>query len=341
MDFDQYVPGNILYAARHHLKTTDGTVKSLVIGKTEYRQDYREGSENVAVFNVIAGFVQLNSSAVLVSDREHHCLRVVNRITRDTKHYMGTCTTSGYRDGENPLFHMPWGMVIDKKNPRIIYLTDSGNNAVRLVDMKHGNCSTIASRGMNGPRGLTFDWLGENLVISNGIGDYISTLNLKTGERHVTVGIPGAAGLRDENTTTSLLNAPTATIFISERLQFVADEENHVVRIVDLVNNGVYTICSGKQGEANGYICDCQVGRPLSLLYSDGYLHIGHLYGISKMRGIKLNKYVQHSVMPCPLSLNGVLTNNNYFRECKLAFENHIFMRTAYTDLIAILFSWL
>lgn len=285
MEPDKYVPGNILYAARHQLKTTDGKSTSLVIGKIVYGQYYKEGREEEAVFDVIAGFAQLNSSTVLVSDREHHCLRVVNRVTRDTKPYMGTCKTSGFRDGEQPLFSYPWGIVLDDRGSPKIYVADKGNHAIRMIDMTNGSCLTIASHGLNEPLSMTLDWFGHSLVVANGGGDFVGSLDIQTLAQHVVVGIPGQAGYRDGNISTSLFDSPKASVFISESLLLVADELNHVIRVVDLTNDEVYSICSGVEGNRDGYVCDCQVNNPLSLLYHNGYLYIGQEYGISRMRG--------------------------------------------------------
>lgn len=289
MEADKYIPGNVLYAASHQLQTTNGNSSSVIIGKLGDnfdRQSYQPGGEDTAKFDVIAGFVQLSPSMVLASDRGHHCLRTINRITRETEVFSGTCTKEGFTDGLKPLFRSPWGLILDERGLQKIYVSDYGNNAIRVINRKSGYCETIsASSVLNGPRSLSFDWSGQNLVIANGAGEFISHLNLDSNVHEVIIGVPGTAGYREESTTTSLLNSPSHIISISETLQLIADDENHRVRIVDLKNKELYTICSGIEENRNGYVSDCRIQNPLSLLYLDDYLYIGRRNGISRMRG--------------------------------------------------------
>ena len=79
---------NLLYSDGNSLKSGD----MIVVGLAEAFPGYIEGIGEIARFCHITGFVQLNSSTVLIVDSYNHCVRLVDRNSRQTLGFSGECT---------------------------------------------------------------------------------------------------------------------------------------------------------------------------------------------------------------------------------------------------------
>jgi hypothetical protein len=86
-------------------------------------QGYVKGVGKEARFRIIGGFLQLNTSAVMISDLVNNCLRLLNRETLSTSVFVGLCTAGGYRDGLNARLNGP-SAVIELLNSDALLLAD-------------------------------------------------------------------------------------------------------------------------------------------------------------------------------------------------------------------------
>lgn len=280
LEVDLYITGNILFMDELQVLTTDGSMTSVVAGGSE---GYIEGIGGEASFRQMRGFTQVNTSHVLVADSGNHCLRFINRITNKTSHYTGKCGTLGYRDGDDPLFDYPWGLTQHPTDSSKLYLSDHYNWAIRMIYLNNGICTTILARGgLNRPMSLKFDRKKKNLVIAN--THFIVRMSIETGEYRVSVGIStGDRGHYDKSATTSYFHWPRDSIFISENVQLIIDHDNFRLRVLDLISDKIYSICTGAGTTKDGDITECGLFNPNALLYLDGYLYVG-VDGISRMK---------------------------------------------------------
>lgn len=85
---------------------------------------------------------------IVVSDTGHHRIVIVgkNGIIEDV---IG-CGKQGFQDGScnNAQFNLPQGVVWE--NPCFIYVADTGNHAVRLINLEKRTVETVAGNGIQG-----------------------------------------------------------------------------------------------------------------------------------------------------------------------------------------------
>lgn len=109
---DKFIKGNLLFADRHALKSTDGSSTSTIAGSA-LSYGYVEGIGTTSRFNNIKDFIQLTDSTVLVIDLGNHCLRIINRFNNETAAYLGSCEHRGYTNGADPQFNLPYSVIFD------------------------------------------------------------------------------------------------------------------------------------------------------------------------------------------------------------------------------------
>ena len=78
MEFDEFIPGNILYTDRFSMKTTDGVSTQLVAGNPA-TGGFRDGKGLFARFRTIRGFTQISKTVVVLTDYDSSCLRQIDR----------------------------------------------------------------------------------------------------------------------------------------------------------------------------------------------------------------------------------------------------------------------
>ena len=88
------------------------------------------------------------SGAILVADRDNHCIRAIDTTNGFVSTRAGT-GTAGLENGERTVsqFNSPTGLTIDASNN--CYVADQGNHCIRLVDPE-GTTTTYAGSGQAG-----------------------------------------------------------------------------------------------------------------------------------------------------------------------------------------------
>ncbi len=87
--------------------------------------------------------VSFTSGALYVADTYNSKIKVIDTATGATTTFLGE--TAGWRDGTSPLFYEPGG--IDVAGGRL-WVADTNNHAVRVVDLASGATTTILIRGI-------------------------------------------------------------------------------------------------------------------------------------------------------------------------------------------------
>ena len=280
---DKFVEGNILFSDGHALKTSDGASLHPIVGNSKL-YGYEEGTGSFARFRYIGGIYQLNRTHVVVSDYGNHCLRMVHRETNHTTIFMGRCGVRGYRDGVNPLFSHPWSINLLSNNPLMVIVSDRGNNALRAVNLFNTNVSTLPlGYQLDDPRVAMFDDSRSALFVSS--GRQIAKVNLVDYSVENITG-NGTTGRNDGWFDEATFGVPQGMVKLSEKVLVVTDYHYDILRVLDLQQQSVRSILSGKTNrDADSDIRTGRVTRPRSLLFVDGFLYIGGWKVIKRVKG--------------------------------------------------------
>lgn len=282
----------LLFAVGHAVQWTDGTTTVGVVGLSG-NNGYAEGVGDAARFKNILGFVQLNRTSMIVTDYQNNCLRTVDRPTRQTSVFVGECQSSGEDDGRVAKFDGPSMLIKDFRDADKLLLVDRRNHAVRQIDIITRITTTLVPRsaGLQGPRCLVYDALYQSLIICEQAT--LSKYNLRTKTRTIIVDGQGFAdgALADAN-----VDVPRGAYFFSEDIFLLVDKNNHRLRLVNLRDDSVSSICTGANSNIDGPASSCARSEPRSLLVYRGKVYVGQSGAIS--------------IMPCelPLSLCGRLS---------------------------------
>lgn len=303
---DAYLPGNILFADEHSIKTTNGSLTTVVAGCSD-SGGYVEGAGEVARFSYILGFTQWKSDVIIVSDHGNHCLRSVDRQTTQTSRLVGQCGPdgSGFVNGVNARFKNPHALTV--LNESFVLVSDNLNDAIRLVDIDGGTVSTFTAH-IPSPKDMLMVRDGSIFYVVSGfsvavvdIASASFTILSATDRRFIR---PLGLDWLDEETMvlTDEMSAKISIILVSNNLvvqkcpedevwakeawwdnEKVEDDKNNTVRSCDLGNQfdgrgmQTYYMAVHKYGKdlyigGRGFIDVIQLGQVISgsdvLVYS-------------------------------------------------------------------------
>ncbi len=156
----------------------------------------------------------------------------------------------GRRDGtrDTALFAQPAGLATDGKR---LYVADSEISAIRMIDLADGNVTTLAGgdlfdfgdvngKGENArfqhPLGVAV--AGRKLYVADSYNHKLRTIDLRTRFVSNLIG-SGKPGL--QNDLPALFHEPGGLAYADGKL-FVADTNNHVVRVVEFEPTRVRTL---------------------------------------------------------------------------------------------------
>lgn len=203
-----------------------------------------------------------------------------------------------------PVVIPPWYDARAKpEGTQQVFLADSANQAVRLINLTTGVLTTVAGRvgssGSSGdggpatsaylfnPRGLALDVSTRRLYVADYGNHVIRRVELTTGIIQTVAGVLESSGSAElEGFATSVhMNFPTGlALDASGRHLYIADSGNHVIRLLDLELRKMSTI-AGKMGERGnwgngGHASKAQLNTPFALALHEaaGKLYISDLY---------------------------------------------------------------
>jgi sugar lactone lactonase YvrE len=106
----------------------------------------RDGSGDDARLQHPLGLA-LEGSRLFIADTYNHKIKVLDPRTRKVSTFAGT-GRPGQADGERASFYEPGGLSVARGR---LYVADTNNHAVRVVDLSTGKTSTLAIRGLLPP----------------------------------------------------------------------------------------------------------------------------------------------------------------------------------------------
>lgn len=269
----------LLYCGGNSLQSTDGTEPNLLLGSAD-ESGYREAAALRARFNRLSGFTQINETMIITVDQRNHCLRAVDRPSLSTHQFVGKCHYSGdFADGIDARFGNPHSVVHDLTSANKLLVSDEGNNAIRQVDITTRLTTTIVKSSiLRWPIGIAFDTSRENLLISS-----IDVIRKYDIQSHNLTNLTGSImwGFRDGRLAEALFNRPRDILPLSADVILVADKNNERLRIINLTDDSVSSLCAGDATERSISSQRCELVYPVSLCRkSGGTIYIGGINGI-------------------------------------------------------------
>jgi len=267
MELDKYKnDGSLLLGTSKGLLTTDGQTTSTL------------------VTFLVTGFTQLNTTHVVLVERNSHCIKLLTREDSNIKVMAGSCGTNGYKEGGVRVGQLsyPWGVQIDVRNPGKLLVTDQRNHAVRSVDMKTGELSTVINTGFSDPVGIL--WAGRQLLVANSV--YTSQVSWSGNGTVSNTLLAGSTTSRGDvigSFENARFDYPYDIEKLSGNLFLVADTENFKLKLMDMKKRIVGPVCF--KGEDPCTESSLLPNRPLSLLNEGGAIYVGMVKKIYKLSG--------------------------------------------------------
>ncbi|GAB3425288.1 NHL repeat-containing protein [Niabella aquatica] len=170
----------------------------------------------------------------------------------------------------------PAGLVPD--NSGHLYAADWGNSAVYKIDLANGSISTIVESTVDfySPGGMAYDGT-RYLYVALSSGRAIRRIDL-TDNTFITIAGDGTQGNENGQGSAARFKYPWGlALDVAAGNLYVADQENHTIRKIDLSTNTVSTIAglAGQQGSQNGQGSQARFDNPTGLaLGANGQLYV-------------------------------------------------------------------
>ncbi|MBU0707072.1 VCBS repeat-containing protein [Patescibacteria group bacterium] len=235
---------------------------------------YIEGvAESARFSNITSLAIDSAGDNLYVTDRWNNRIRKIDLSTQTSTLLAGgglDNTTgddeNGYLEGvgESARFNHPGGITISPDD-RYLYVTDSGNNRVRRIEIATGQTSLIAGSGeagnqdgvesaamFNKPFGITIDSSGHNLYIADENNHTIRRINLSSNSV-TTIAGTGSAGYSDAIGTNSVFSYPEYIAIDSIGNLYVSEVGSHRIRIIEANTHITKLVAgSGERSYHNG-----------------------------------------------------------------------------------------
>ena len=123
----------------------DGRVRTLVGGNLFDFGD-KDGSGNDVRLQHPLGLALWNDK-LLIADTYNHKIKLLDPAARSVKSFAGT-GKPGQADGAKPSFYEPGGLAVAGNK---LYVADTNNHAIRVVDLKTKETTTLQIKGLQPP----------------------------------------------------------------------------------------------------------------------------------------------------------------------------------------------
>ena len=272
--------GNLLLADQHSLKAVNIENRNVLsVTGVALEDGYAEGVGKNARFNVIAGFIQLPPSEIIVLDTRNHCVRSVHRKTQATNVIAGVCTSEGYAENNATLFRSPRSIILDVKNSRQLIVTDRGNRALRTIDVKTHLVKTLFKNNdisIETYQGILQDPTTGDIYLTfrHGIARFDYNTYTIT---HIAGSHTAGSILKDGRSSIPniLFYHPKELVSLHSGSLLLADSYNHNLIVLNFTSGVGIPVCSGLRGHVDGELWSCQLWYPQALLLANDTVYVG------------------------------------------------------------------
>jgi DNA-binding beta-propeller fold protein YncE len=154
---------------------TAGTVETLVGGDLFEFGDVDGSGDDVRLQHPLG--VVAYGDKVLIADTYNHKIKELNPQTRTVKTFLGT-GKPGQMDGSAAAFYEPGGLnVADGK----LYIADTNNQAIRVVDLKTKQTATLNIKGLQPPVASAVQGANESVAAPNAEETKVPTQTVRAG----------------------------------------------------------------------------------------------------------------------------------------------------------------
>ncbi len=248
---------------------------------------------------------------IVIADSFNNRVRRVDARTGKIQTVAGIGRQGFFGDGDlatKAQLNSPSGVAVDHQGN--IFIADTFNNRIRVIDAQTGIISTLAGTGkqgsdgddglairaqLSGPTGISVDRAG-NLLIADTANHRIRQVEKATGVISTLAGT-GTPGFSKDGGigTTAELNGPTAVVADGHGRVLIADTFNNRVRLLDTRIGTITTIAgTGAQGfggdgdfaskaelmEPSGVAVDTKGNILIADTFNNRIRQIDHLSGI-------------------------------------------------------------
>lgn len=207
-----------------------------------------EASDGIkAQFNEIRGMIKYSKDTLLVTDRNNHCLRLVQRYqVQTTSTFAGYCQAPGDQDGllSTARLYGPYDLILMGNSS--IYITDSYNRKIKRLDLLESSSITTVHQSDNHYLldlviGRTPDAEEFFVTVNHGL------LHVLDNKEAFLVGGPSTSlGNNNGQFSGVGFDGPSALAWLDNSTLLVASTYEATVRIVDVYGWEAYTICQCK-----------------------------------------------------------------------------------------------
>lgn len=195
---------------------------------------HRDGLGAQVRFSSPAGLAHDNHGTLYIADSANHVIRTAENEPRtivqlETKTLAGVGGREGNSDGAAALFRRPMGLAVDAAG--IVYVADTGNNAIRRIDTA-GNVTTIAA-GFDTPTSVAVDAFGNLFVCDS--GNHVIRKVSPSGRVTIVAGAEDAPGHANGLGSAALFREPFAIAMDIDGTLYIADRGNRIVRRASIV----------------------------------------------------------------------------------------------------------
>ncbi|MGK7394573.1 MAG: hypothetical protein ACNS62_08365, partial [Candidatus Cyclobacteriaceae bacterium M3_2C_046] len=189
--------------------------------------------------------------------------------------------SKGFVDGtgKQAIFGSPYGL---DAHQNIIYVADANNHAIRKIN-ENGVVNTLAGDGSSGyrngdqprffnPFDIVIDTINQYAYVSDNGNLRIRRIELSTG---VTISYAGngLSGTNDGPANQATFFGPTGLAIRNDSL-FIADYQNNLIRVVNLVEDPAQAVVSTYAGNGQTALVDgpkwqASFNKPVGLAFSD------------------------------------------------------------------------
>ena len=252
-----------------------------------------DGSTTTARFDTPRGLAYAADGRLFVADSANDVIRVIDANGSTVSTYAGSASGSTDTSTTTASFANPFGLALAADGR--LFVADSDNNRIRVIDANGSIVSTYAGSGTSGsddgstttasfadPTGLALAADGRLFVSDRG-GHIIRVINANASIVSTYAGSGAFSFAIDDSTTTATFSAPRGLALAADGRLFVADSVNNLIRVID-ANGSTVSTYAGDIGILSGGFVDgstataARFSRPYDVLQAGRTLFVADAF---------------------------------------------------------------